>query len=174
MYKDFTDKVYILEGPDGSGKTTLGQKLADTHNCEYVHLTYYKDEDAMTNQFYDVIRRVNTHRKGFVVDRFILSNIIYGIVFHNCKFVDGWKLFLDSLCRDWLKGKEIVICLPDDKEAYLEHFKKMTEEREEMYCSVEDMSKIYDLYEVFYEILSHNKDINVSRYDWTKNIKYDE
>lgn len=24
MYKDFTDKVYILEGPDGSGKTTLG------------------------------------------------------------------------------------------------------------------------------------------------------
>jgi hypothetical protein len=44
----------------------------------------------------------------------------------------------------------------------------MTEEREEMYCSVEDMSKIYDLYEVFYEMLSHNKEINVSRYDWMK------
>ena len=60
MYKDFTDKVYILEGPDGSGKTTLGQKLADTHGCEYVHLTYYKDEEAMQTQFYDVIRRINT------------------------------------------------------------------------------------------------------------------
>lgn len=174
MYKDFTDKVYILEGPDGSGKTTLGQKLADVHNCEYVHLTYYKDEEAMRTQFYDVIRRINTQKKGFVVDRFILSNIIYGIVFHNCKFVDGWKMFLDALCRDWLKGKEIVICLPSDKQAYLEHFKKMTEEREEMYCSVEDMSKIYDLYEVFYEMLSHNKEINVSRYDWMKNINYDD
>ena len=77
-------------------------------------------------------------------------------------------MFLDALCRDWLKGKEIVICLPSDKQTYLEHFKKMTEEREEMYCSVEDMSKIYDLYEVFYEMLSHNKEINVSRYDWMK------
>ena len=166
MYKDFTDKVYILEGPDGSGKTTLGQKLADVHGCDYVHLTYYKDEEMMRTQFYDVIRRINTQKKGFVVDRFILSNIIYGIVFHDCQFVEGWKMFLDALCRDWLKGKEIVICLPADKKAYLEHFKKMTEEREEMYCSVEDMSKIYDLYEVFYEMLSHNKEINVSRFDW--------
>ena len=50
----------------------------------------------------------------------------------------------------------------------------MTEEREEMYCSVEDMSKVYDLYEIFYEILSHNPDVNVSRYDWmkTKKVNY--
>ena len=168
MYKDFTDKVYILEGPDASGKTTLGQKLANIHNIDYVHLTYYEDDEMMRTQFYDVIRRINTEKRGMVVDRFILSNIIYGIVFHNCQFIDGWKMFLDALCRDWLKDKEIVICLPSDKKAFLEHFKKMTEEREEMYCSVEDMSKIYDLYEVFYEILSHNKNVNVSRYDWMK------
>ena len=169
---DLQDKVFILEGPDGSGKTTLGHKLADTYGIEYTHLTYYEDENDMRTQFYDVIRRMNTNKKGFVVDRFILSNIIYGIVFHNCKFVDGWKMFLDALCRDCIKGKEIIICLPQDKEAYLEHFKKMTEERKEMYCSVEDMSKIYDLYELFYEMLTHNKDVRVSRYDWTKN-KYE-
>lgn len=169
MIKEFNDKVFILEGPDGSGKTTLAKELSKAYNIEYKHLTYYEDEKDMSIQFYDTIRRINTERNGIVIDRFILSNIIYGIVFHNCKFVDGWKMFLDALCRDWLKGKEIVICLPADKEAYLDHFKKMTEEREEMYCSVEDMSKIYDLYEVFYEILSHNKDINVSRYDWMKN-----
>lgn len=169
MLKDFTDKVFILEGPDGSGKTTLAKKLAETYGIDYTHLTYYKDEDVMRTQFYDVIRRMNEVRKGCVIDRFILSNIIYGIVFHNCKFVEGWKMFLDALCRDWIKGKEIIICLPQDKESYLEHFKKMTEEREEMYCSVEDMSKIYDLYEVFYEMLTHNKNVSVSRYDWTKN-----
>ena len=44
---DLQDKVFILEGPDGSGKTTLGHKLADTYGIEYTHLTYYKDEDAM-------------------------------------------------------------------------------------------------------------------------------
>lgn len=169
MICDLQDKVFILEGPDGSGKTTLGHKLADTYGIEYVHLTYYEDEDVMRTQFYDVIRRLNMSKKGFVVDRFILSNIIYGIVFHNYKFVDGWKMFLDALCRDWIKSKEIIFCLPHDKETYLEHFKKMTEEREEMYCSVEDMSKIYDLYELFYEMLTHNKDVRVSRYDWTKN-----
>jgi hypothetical protein len=113
-------------------------------------------------------------KKGIIIDRFILSNIIYGIVFHGYKFVDGWKVFLDAMCRDWIKGKEIIICLPYDKQAYLEHFKKLTEEREEMFCSVEDMSKIYDLYEVFYEILSHNPKVNVSRYDWMNNNKINE
>ena len=29
MIKDFTDKVYILEGPDCSGKSTLGKKLME-------------------------------------------------------------------------------------------------------------------------------------------------
>lgn len=172
MMRDLQDKIFILEGPDGSGKSTLGKKLAETYGIDYTHLTYYKDDDAMRTQFYDVIRRMNEVRKGCVIDRFILSNIIYGIVFHNCKFVEGWKMFLDALCRDWIKGKEIIICLPQDKEAYLEHFKKMTEEREEMYCSVEDMSKIYDLYEIFYEMLAHNKNVSVSRYDWTNN-KYE-
>ena len=59
MYKDFTDKVYILEGPDASGKTTLGQKLANIHNIDYVHLTYYEDDEMMRTQFYDVIRMVS-------------------------------------------------------------------------------------------------------------------
>ena len=172
MIRDFQDKIFILEGPDGCGKTTLGENLSKTYGIEYMHLTYYKDEEMMKTQFYEVIRKCNMNKKGFVVDRFILSNIIYGIVFHGCKFVEGWKMFLDAMCRDWIKGKEIVICLPTDKQAYLEHFKKMTEEREEMYCSVEDMSKIYDLYELFYEMLTHNKDIVVSRYDWTNN-KYE-
>ena len=115
MIKDFTDKVFILEGPDGSGKSTLAKKLSDTYGIDYTHLTYYKDEEMMRTQFYDVIRRINTEKRGLVVDRFILSNLAYGIVFHNFSFVNGWKMFLDALCRDWLKGKEIVICLPHDK-----------------------------------------------------------
>ena len=169
MIKDFTDKVFILEGPDGSGKSTLGKKLSDAYGIDYTHLTYYKDEEMMRTQFYEVIRRVNTEKRGLVVDRFVLSNLVYGIVFHNCKFVDGWKMFLDALCRDWLKGKEIVICLPYDKQAYLDHFKKMTEEREEMYSSVEDMGKVYDVFEIFYEFLSHNPNVSVSRFDWMNN-----
>ena len=115
MIKDFTDKVFILEGPDGGGKSTLAKKLSDTYGIDYTHLTYYKDEEMMRTQFYDVIRRINTEKRGLVVDRFILSNLAYGIVFHNFSFVNGWKMFLDALCRDWLKGKEIVICLPYDK-----------------------------------------------------------
>lgn len=174
MIRDFTDKVFILDGPDGSGKSTLAHKLANVYDIQYVHLTHYEDEEMMRTQFYDIIRRINTEKKGFVVDRFILSNIIYGIVFHNYTFVDGWKMFVDAMCRDWIKGKQIIICLPFDKKAYLDHFKKMTEEREEMFCSVEDMSKVYDLYEIFYEFLSHNPNVNVSRFDWTKTKQKNE
>lgn len=156
----------ILEGPDGSGKTHLATRLADALGLDYIHCTYYKDPELMRIQFYDVLRRLSDDKKGFIVDRFILSNIIYGIVFHKCEFTDGWKIILDAFAKSITSDVELVICLPKDKQAYLSKFEELTKSREEMYCSVEDMSKIYDLYEMFYTLLK-SSNVNVSRFDWT-------
>ena len=68
MIRDFTDKVFILDGPDGSGKSTLANKLVNAYDIDYVHLSHYEDEELMRTQFYDVIRRINTDKKGLVVE----------------------------------------------------------------------------------------------------------
>lgn len=171
MIEDFKDRVFILEGPDCSGKTTLAKKLSDTYNIEYGHLTYYEDKDAMEKQFADVLANENFRRDGCVVDRFILSNIVYGIVFQDFNFVSGWKYYLDSLCRNWIKGKEIIMCLPYNKEKYLKNFELSTKRRREKYTDIEKMGKVYDLFEIFYEILTHNADIKLTRYDYIKEME---
>jgi adenylate kinase family enzyme len=44
-------KVFILDGPDGSGKTTLALKLQDIYDIPIYHLTYYKDREKFQRQF---------------------------------------------------------------------------------------------------------------------------
>ena len=45
------DKVFILDGPDGTGKTTLATKLSEIYNIPIYHLTYYDDREKFQRQF---------------------------------------------------------------------------------------------------------------------------
>lgn len=142
--------VYIVEGADCTGKTTLCQKLADAFNIPYVHLTYYEDEEKMHEQFQSVIDRINNN-ESLVIDRFVLSNIIYGEVFQNGKTVKDFERMLDIFSRD---GVNLVICLPDNDEKWLEIFEGMTKQREEMYCDVDSMRMVNTLFKHYAVILS--------------------
>lgn len=163
-------KKIIIEGPDGTGKTTLGLKLAKIHGVDFLHLSYTDDINELTRQFLYAKTRL-TSVKGCVIDRFILSNIVYGSVFHNFEFISNWQKYLQIMV-DILKSEdsELIICLPENKELYLQHFEKLTKSREEMYCSIEDMGKVYDMYEMYYELLKNNKSIKVRRFDWCKTV----
>ena len=45
------EKVFILDGPDGTGKTTLASKLSEIYNIPIYHLTYFDDRDKFQMQF---------------------------------------------------------------------------------------------------------------------------
>lgn len=44
-------KVFILDGPDGTGKTTLAKKLSEIYNIPIYHLTFYADRARHQQQF---------------------------------------------------------------------------------------------------------------------------
>ena len=128
----------VIEGPDGSGKTTLGEKLSKAFGLDYIHLTYLEDREALHKQFKEASDRM--WKGGVVLDRFILSNTVYPghIVLHSSHF-------LGNLVQGIRGGRVFhITCLPEDKETYLKEFEKLCSSRDELYTSVDLMSKIYD------------------------------
>lgn len=128
----------VIEGPDGAGKTTLGEKLSKALGLDYIHLTYIEDPEALHKQFKEASDRM---RKGnVVIDRFILSNLAYpgSKVLHSSHF-------LDNLVQGIRAGRVFhITCLPEDKEIYLKEFENLCSSREELYTSVDLMSRVYD------------------------------
>lgn len=74
-------KILIIDGPDGTGKTTLANKLSEAYNIPIYHLTYYEDRDEHQRQFDYFKRLVNESTDGFILDRYICSEIVYANVY---------------------------------------------------------------------------------------------
>lgn len=151
---------FIIDGPDCTGKTTLSNLLSNTYNLPTYHLTYFSDMEAMVKQFDDALDMLR-HKQGFILDRYIFSNIAYGNVYHNGNYVMG---HFDYLREHDLKKAEIIFSLPKDKQRYLEFFKSKYESREEMY-DLERAGDIYDEYAKLYETFKRIKGLRVSRFD---------
>ena len=78
-------KVFILDGPDATGKTTLASKLSEIYNIPIYHLTYYNDEKKFQKQF-DIANEMlkewaDGKRGGFILDRYIFSEYAYHNVY---------------------------------------------------------------------------------------------
>lgn len=134
----------VIEGPDGSGKTTLGEKLSKMLGLEYLHLTYIKDPEAMYEQFKAADQKI---AKGDVlVDRFILSNLAYAQATKS-PFVHRSAHFLSNLAHRIVAGRVFhITCLPEPKTSYMVEFERLCKERDELYTSFDLMSSVYDLF----------------------------
>ena len=162
-----SDTIYIIEGPDGSGKTTLSKLLKEEKNIKSIrHLTYYKEADKMHEQFLDAHAIFSMDEESIIFDRYIFSNIAYGCVFHGCEFVRGWQMWIDSLLTACSIRKDIhiVFCLPE-KKSWLQRFSNLCKEREEMYVDIEKMSKVYDMFEMMYLLICNNPYIKITLID---------
>lgn len=155
--------LIILEGPDGSGKTSIGEYLQDHFGAEYIHCTWSEElEYYMDSYIIGTLVRAKhlAKEKLVVVDRSFLSEKIYSKVFR-----DGTKYpELESKCFELLEDALIVMCLPDS-DKWINLYAHLAENRSEMYGN-----KLTEMGQVYSEYLTEYKDTysqfyNVIRYD---------
>ncbi len=96
--------IVLLEGADGTGKTTLGKQLCTEFDMEYVHFGI-PDEHPMDYWF----RVLSNVTYPIVIDRLHLSEEVYGSTYR-----DGSQLTeLQSWCIEgWLEARNttLVMC----------------------------------------------------------------
>lgn len=144
----------VLDGPDGVGKTTLAKFLCQKLGATYRHLTY-RFPDKMHHYHTAALEMClrDQQEVPVVLDRWWMSEIAYAAAFRGGS---RWPMMGRMLDRVALKHKVLyIICLPEDKERYLEHYSRLKGEREEMY---ESMSNVWDKYSCWQTLMGDRFD----------------
>ncbi len=74
--------MIIVEGADGTGKTTLCKKLAKEMNLEYLKIPRHKNDDEL-NGFKFYLEKASSILTNTVVDRFHIGEMIYPRLYEN-------------------------------------------------------------------------------------------
>lgn len=159
-----THPIFVLEGPDGVGKTTLAKAMCEKLGAKYLHLTY-RFKNKMFTYHHAALEWVLTEaQKGpIVLDRWWLSEIAYANVYRNGTRWPVSKYLFESVALK--HGFVYIICLPFNKQEYHDHFTRLKSERIEMYD--DSMDRVYDEFKTMwneYFSLRHS----AMRYDWTE------
>lgn len=161
--------IYLLEGPDGTGKSTLAKLLIDfsfraKKSCMYYHCTSTSQSTSLSVEkaykiFLKDLKKWRAFDYDVVIDRAWVSNIVYTQVYDP-----GKKHVSDKLSKKLFDAVDkAIICLPKNKEEYLKRFYELAQQRDEAY--VDRMDKIYDKFNAFAE--------SYIRYDMTKHLTDD-
>ena len=146
--KQFTypSGLIILDGPDATGKSYLAEKLATRFNGTVFHHTWSKEIDETIPSYFGttLARCIEVVELGglAIIDRLYLSEQIYSKVFRNNAEKWEQEMVNISIMVKQMNAIEII-CLPYDKERFLNFFNSMVKQRSEMYGS---MSEVYDEY----------------------------
>lgn len=150
--------VYIIDGPDGTGKTSLCKNLSRMFNIPIYHQSYHKDMRLHNMQFENALDLLRNSETGFILDRYVFSDKVYADVYRNSKYI---PLFDDCFNALTYANANIIFTLPKDRNRYLEFFKKLYESRNEMY-NPEKMLEVYDGYN---DIFNKKWNFNINRFD---------
>lgn len=136
--------IFVIDGVDASGKTTLAMCMAHKLNCQYIHHTFKKhwSQRYLFEHHLDFVWTYN-EEEHMVIDRSWPSNIIYGKVFRNNDHEVNNPM-IKKVLR--ILGCTYIFAIPEPI-LWKELFEKMCEEREEMYAHhFEKLSQVYDEY----------------------------
>lgn len=158
----------LLEGPDCTGKTTLGNVLKQIFPGEYIHNQYISDSELDSCTMERVYSMINqtTDNENIIIDRDIISEYIYGNVYRGnarCEIED-----IEDLVNMY---DLIIFCLPHDRGAYLDYFKKSVESRNEYITDKTIIEKIYNEYNFIY--LKLKEELATSSENRCKIARYD-
>ena len=145
--------LILVEGPDGTGKTSLIKSLmsraVDQEKEVYErHLTSKTIGKEGAESFYKEFLRelteahLNTNLV-YILDRAWVSNIVYTHIYEPEKKCVSKEL-TEAL---FSVTDEFYLCLPENREAYLNNFTKLASTRAETYP--ENADKVYDEFAKF-------------------------
>lgn len=158
--------IYYLEGPDGTGKTTLARNLVnksinEKRTCFFFHCTNKSAKRTPDEDYSEFLQNLKNWKAAdydVVIDRAFISNIVYSSIYEP-----GKSHISESLAEELFKIIDlVVICLPKDKAEYLRSFEELAKTREEDY--IENMDKVYDMFDEYanrfhrYDMFQHFTD----------------
>lgn len=133
--------IYVIEGADGTGKSTLAEKIAQKLNGQVIHCIYRSDIDMY--QYHSMVMHFAISLGiPVILDRWAPSENVYGSVFRNGESydVDGLIQFFLDRAPGRIKW---VYCTNKN---VVENHKRNMQQRHELY---DDMTLIDDAYDRF-------------------------
>jgi thymidylate kinase len=132
--------MIILEGPDGTGKTTLANYIKSKTNGMIIHAGYGKDWDikGFHENMIEFAHKIEQNGCTAIIDRWAPSEFIYGMVFRGGPKYDARKLTLDVIKT---YNPTLIYCRND---FVVQNHEKNKVDRQEMYNDISLVATMYD------------------------------
>jgi len=106
--------IIMLEGPDGSGKTTLAKRLSKQTGYKVIRSVRPETDEEKTQMMNQYMRTIRT-RKNIIFDRCWYSEMVYGLVMRDASVISYPQMY--DLERQLMKAGAMIIYCTDSKAA---------------------------------------------------------
>jgi thymidylate kinase len=129
--------IFIVEGADGTGKTTLGKAIAKEIGATVLHCSFYPtwDIEKYHKQIMIMAKCLEKVCGNVVIDRWAPSEFVYGSIFRGGESYDTRKLMKETTGVKW------VMCTNQN---VVENHKRNSKNRYEMFEDMEKVSYFFD------------------------------
>lgn len=134
--------IFIIEGENKCGKTTLANKICSEFGFEYVKCSQPKGDPYI--EYMEILRKIERSGKDTVIDRFLYGEFVYGPIYRGKSMLtmeQKRNIELKALSLD-----TIMVYCHDDVDKIAKRFKAENEE-------FADVSKIERTLKLYADIL---------------------
>ena len=104
--------IYILEGPDGSGKSSLAKRLAEQGGFKIVHRTRPKSNAEKLEMFNSYVE-IAKSGEDIILDRAWYSEIVYGEIMRDDSSISEKQMWELEMLVIKNGGGMIIYCTED-------------------------------------------------------------